>query len=214
MVDEPAVKSAIAFIDGQNLYRHAMDAFGHHHPNYDPKKLFDAVCADKGWVNRGVRFYTGTPDRQHSEMWHGYWGNRLRAMRRQGIAVESRPIRYRKHDIELADGSIETKYIPQEKGIDLRLGLDVVRLARTSRLDVAVIFSQDQDLAEVVREVKDIARDAGRWIKVVSAYPAGPAATAKRGIDGADWYRMEQTFYDACLDERDYRPKSGRRSPP
>ena len=69
MADEPAVKRAIAFFDGQNLYRHAKDAFGHHHPNYHPIKLFDAVCADKGWESRGVRFYMGTPSHGHSEMW-------------------------------------------------------------------------------------------------------------------------------------------------
>ncbi len=207
MVDEPAVKRAIAFFDGQNLYRHAKEAFGHHHPNYDPKELFGAVCARKGWEGRGVRFYTGTPARRHSEMWHGYWANRLLAMRRAGIVVESRRIRYQPYDVELPDGSVGTKYIPQEKGIDLRLGLDVVRLARMGQLDVAVIFSQDQDLAEVVKEVKDIARDTGRWIKVVSAYPVSTAATARRGIDGAEWYRMDRTFYDACLDERDYRPR-------
>lgn len=33
---EPSTKYALAFVDGQNLYRHAKDAFGHHHPNYDP----------------------------------------------------------------------------------------------------------------------------------------------------------------------------------
>lgn len=88
----------------------------------------------------------------------------------------------------------------------------MVRLTRTDQLDVAVIFSQDQDLAEVVREVKEIARDTDRWIKVVSAYPAGPAATASRGVDGADWYPMDQAFYDACLDERDYRPNQEHRS--
>ena len=207
MAAEPAVKRAIAFFDGQNLYRHAKDAFGHHHPNYDPKKLFDAVCADKRWENNGVRFYTGMPKHAHSAMWHGYWVNRLLSMRRAGIIVESRPLRYRVQDVQLADGTVETRYVPQEKGIDLRLGLDVVRLARVGQLDVAVIFSQDQDLAEVVREVKEIARDTNRWIKVVSAYPTGPAATVQRGINGAEWYPMDQAFYDACLDLRDYRPK-------
>ena len=207
MADEPAVKRAIAFFDGQNLYRHAKDAFGYHHPNYDPQRLFAAVCADKGGENGGVRFYTGTPAHEHSPMWHDYWANRLLGMRRDGIIVESRPIRYRRRDVELADGSVETKYIPQEKGIDLRLALDAVRPARVGQLDVAVIFSQDQDLAEVVREVKEIARDTDRWIRVVSAYPAGPAATSGRGIDGSEWYSMDQAFYDACLDPRDYRPR-------
>ena len=200
------MKRAVAFFDGQNLYRHAKDAFGHHHPNYHPVKLFDAVCADRGWQNRAVRFYTGTPAAKHSAMWHGYWTKRILAMRREGILVESRPLRYREHIVEQDDGTTEIAWIPQEKGIDLRLGLDVVRLARTNQLDVAVIFSQDQDLAEVVKEVKEIARDSGRWIKVVSAYPAGPAATVERGINGADWYPIGQAFYDACLDTRDYRP--------
>lgn len=115
MADEPAVKRAIAFFDSQNLYRHAKDAFGHHYPSYDPQRLFDAVCTDKGWESRGVRFYTGTPSQKHSEMWNGYWANRLLAMRRKGIIVESRRLHYRRHYIELADGSVETRYIPQER---------------------------------------------------------------------------------------------------
>ena len=61
MPAEPEIKHAVSFIDGQNLYRHAKDAFGHHHPNYDPRKLAEAVCAECGWVNYGVRFYTGVP---------------------------------------------------------------------------------------------------------------------------------------------------------
>ena len=52
---------AMAFIDGQNLYQHAKDAFGHHHPNYDPVKLHAMVCAAKGWTPNLVRFYTGVP---------------------------------------------------------------------------------------------------------------------------------------------------------
>lgn len=210
MTDETPAARAVAFFDGQNLYRHAKDAFGHHHPNFDPQKLFDAVCADRGWKNRGVRFYTGTPSFRHSEMWHGYWANRLLAMRRAGIAVESRPIRYGKREIPLPGGSVDTRYEPQEKGIDLRLGLDVVRLARGGRMDVAVIFSQDQDLAEAAKDVAEIARESGRSIKVVSAYPVGPSATAKRGIDRTEWFGMDREFYDACLDPRDYRPKKFR----
>jgi uncharacterized LabA/DUF88 family protein len=207
MPDEPPVKRAVAFYDGQNLYRHAKDAFGHHHPNYDPIKLFNAVCASGGWHNHGVRFYTGTPAADKARMWHGYWAKRLLVMRRAGILVTDRPIRYRETEVQLPDGSIRLIATEHEKGIDLRLGLDVVRLARTNQLDVAVIFSQDQDLAEVAREVRDISRSEDRWLKVVSAFPSGPNATVRRGIDGTDWFRMDQAFYDACLDPRDYRPK-------
>ncbi len=207
MPEEPPVKRAVAFYDGQNLYRHAKEAFGHHHPNYDPIKLFDAVCRENKWQNHGVRFYTGTPTAEKSRMWHGYWANRLLAMRRAGILVTARKIRYRKEEIQLPDGTIHMVDTPQEKGIDLRIGLDLVRMARGNQLDVAVIFSQDQDLAEAANDVHEIARSDQRWIKVVSAYPSGPNATSNRGIDKTDWVRMDQAFYDACLDPRDYRPR-------
>ena len=138
---QPEIKRAVSFIGGQNLFRHAKDAFGHYHPNYDPRKLTDAVCQAHGWVNQSVRFYTGTPIAERDPMWHGYWTRRLTAMRRAGIVVTSRPLRYRVERISLGDGSSHEVPIQREKGIDLRLGLDVVRMVRHGELDVAVIFS-------------------------------------------------------------------------
>jgi hypothetical protein len=41
---------AIAFVDGQNLFYAAKDAFGYEYPNYDVLKLARRVSADKGWV--------------------------------------------------------------------------------------------------------------------------------------------------------------------
>ena len=207
MPTEPDIKRAVSFIDGQNLFRHAKSAFGHYHPNYDPKKLSDAVCNARGWINHGVRFYTGTPSAEHDPKWHGYWTRRLTAMGRAGIIVISRPLRYRTERVVLKDGSSHDIPVKREKGIDLRLGLDAVRMARHGELDVAVIFSQDQDLAEVAQEIRNIACSEGRWLKIASAFPSGPNATAKRGINDTDWFRMDQQFYDACLDPRDYRPK-------
>ena len=212
MPDEPDIKRAVAFYDGQNLYHHAKSAFGHHHPNYHTINLFEAICAKNGWTNHGIRFYTGTPDSQHDELWHGYWAKRLLAMRRAGILVTQRPLRYYTHEIIGPDGTAARVETPQEKGIDLRIGLDVVRMARDNQLDVAVIFSQDQDLAEAVRDLKEISRTSSRWIKAVSAFPSGPNATASRGIEGADWLRIDQATYDACLDTRDYRPEKFRPS--
>ena len=80
---------------------------------------------------------------------------------------------------------------PQEKGIDRRIGLDMVRMARNGQLDVAVIFSQDQDLAEAADDVREISHSQQKWLKVVSAFPSGPNATTNRGIDKTDWFRMD-----------------------
>ena len=209
MPEEPTVKRAVSFFDGQNLFRHAKDAFGHHHPNYDPVRLAAAVCDANGWISAAVRFYTGVPEAKSSPMWHGYWTRRLTALRRAGVDVTARRLSSRIERVRLPDGTTHAMPVQREKGIDLRLGLDVVRLARNRDLDVAEVSSQDQDLTEVAREVRDIARSQCRWLKIVSAFPHGDRATSARGIDRTDWFRMDRAFYDACLDPRDYRP--GRR---
>lgn len=139
MPKEPKVKRAVSFIDGQNLYRQAKDTFGHWHPNYDPQKPADAVCAVRGWLNQGVRFYTGVPSPDRDPMWHSYWTSRISAMKRMGIVVTSRPLRYRTESADLPDNSSYEITVGREKGIDLRLGLDVVRMARLDELDVAII---------------------------------------------------------------------------
>src|SRR5262249_2058391 len=136
--------------------------------------------------------------------------------KRVGVAVTTRPIRYHKEKVLdengdpvlLPDGSIKKITIPQEKGIDVRLALDLVSLARKKQYDVALIFSQDQDLQEVVQEIWDISKEQDRWIKIACAFPGGPNASSSRGIDKTLWLPMERTFYDLHLDPRDYRPKT------
>ena len=82
----------------------------------------------------------------------------------------------------------------------------MVSLARKRQFDVAIVFSQDQDLYEVVQEIADISKEQDRWIKIACAFPSGPNASSTRGIDKTDWIEMDQQFYDQCLDPRDYRP--------
>ena len=223
MPTEPDTKRAVSFFDGQNLYRHAKDAVGHYHPNYDPHRLADAVCAEHGWINRGVRFYTGVPSARSAPMWHGYWTRRLTAMRRAGIAVTSRPLRYRVESIRLPDGSVHELPVQREKGIDLRLGLDVVRMARNGQMDVAVLFSQDQELAEVasglldagviVREyskgdmtAETVAERLGQTgCTTISGIYAGAATGAVLGPVGAAvgsvaGFMLAAMVYQSCLD--------------
>jgi hypothetical protein len=148
-------------------------------------------------------------------MWAAYWSNRVIALKRAGVVVTTRPIRYRKENVFGADGEImldadgEPKVVttPQEKGIDVRIALDLVSMARKRQFDIALIFSQDQDLHEVVQEIASIAEEQQRWIGVACAFPDGPKATSRRGIDKTVWVPMDQSFYDMCLDPRDYRPK-------
>jgi hypothetical protein len=44
-MQEPAIKRAVVFIDGQNLFHSAKAAFGYHEPTYDVRALATSVCA-------------------------------------------------------------------------------------------------------------------------------------------------------------------------
>ena len=202
---EPKIKRTIALLDGQNLFYSAKEAFGCSYPNYDPLLLAQSVCERRGWKLGQVRFYTGIPDAQVNSFWHAFWVQKLAAMGSRNVWTFSRPLRYRNETARLPDGSETAVLVGREKGVDVRLALDVVRLARSAALDVALIFSQDQDLSEVADEVRAISESEGRWIKVACAFPASPTATNKRGINGTEWIGLTRELYDACLDRNDYR---------
>ena len=118
-------------------------------------------------------------------------------MGRIGIKTFQRPLRYQK--ITLDDGKVIRQ--GYEKGIDIKIALDIVKLANQEAYDVEIIFSQDQDLTEAVKEVKLISRQTNRWIKLVSAFPRG---NKSRGINGTDWIKINKKDYDTCLDNRQY----------
>ena len=206
MPTEPTVKRALAFVDGQNLFHSAREAFGCTHPNYDVKKLAQAVCAQQGWQLERVQFYTGVPDVSDNPFWNHFWNAKLARMGWQGVKVFSRSLRYRNQTVRLPDGSDHIFLVGQEKGVDVRLALDVIRAVHRQECSVALIFSQDQDLREVADEVRTIAREQKRWIKIATAFPFSPTTRNKRGVDRTDWIRIDRATYDACLDLRDYRP--------
>lgn len=207
MPQEPIIKRTVAFIDGQNLFYSVKKAFGYRYPNYDVEQLAKKVCSTKGLRLDFVRFYTGIPDQSADPFWHHFWTAKLAVMGTRGIHSFSRTLRYRHQTILLPDGTSTTILVGQEKGIDVRIALDVVRLALDKVYDVALLFSQDQDLSEVVDEVKKISIVQQRWIKVASAFPLSPTTENRRGINNTDWVKIDQATYDTCLDKTDYRPK-------
>ena len=58
-------------------------------------------------------------------------------------------------------------------------------------------------------DVKALA-EQDRWIKIACAFPFSPTTRNRRGIDRADWIRIDRATYDACLDPRDYRAERPR----
>lgn len=199
-------KRTIAFIGGQDLYHAAKAAFGYTYPNYDVCKLSESICSRMGWTLTQVRFYTGVPDKQDKPLWNGFWQNKLAMMGRQGVVIFTRPLRYRNKTISLPDGTQYSFLDGDEKGIDVRIALDIIRLAHKKEYDVALLFSQDQDMSEAADELRVISLEQNRWIKIASAFPDSPTCENHRGVNHTDWVRIGKAEYDACRDPRDYRP--------
>ncbi len=163
----------------------------------------------RGWDVVQARFYTGVPDAHQNRRWYDFWNAKLLAMKNRGVHVYQRPLVYRRVSVPLADGSIQEVVTSEEKGIDVRIAIDVVRLALRRSYDVALLFSRDQDLSELCGDIREIAREQGRWIKIASAYPWSAACPKGWcGIRNSDWIRIERDVYDACLDPQDYRKPS------
>lgn len=203
---EPKLKNAIVFVDGQNLYRAAKDAFGYNYPNYDIKLLSEKVCSANGWKLTTVYFYTGVPDLQDNIFWHNFWSKKLSYMGRMGIKLFSRSLRYHNKDFTCPScNKVYTSLVGHEKGVDVRIALDVIRLGHEKKYDVAVIFSQDQDLSEVADEVRRISIEQSRWIKVASVFLKSPTSKNTKGINNTDWIKIDRQIYDSCIDPNDYR---------
>lgn len=115
MFTEPAIKRAIVFVDGQNLFHAAKSAFGYNYPNYDISALANAICNNQNWNLTGIRFYTGIPDASDDPFWNHFWTAKLAQMGRQGITVFSRPLRYRNQLVKLPAGGTSTVLVGQEK---------------------------------------------------------------------------------------------------
>jgi len=58
MAKEPQSKTTVAFVDGQNLFHAAREAFGYTYPNYDVRALAETLCQTHGWQLAQVRAST------------------------------------------------------------------------------------------------------------------------------------------------------------
>ena len=157
-----------------------MTGYGYTYPNYCPLTLATRICREHDWLLQGIRFYTGIPDTGHDDFWYQFWTAKLGTLGHRGITVYSRTLRYRNQVFKLPDGNTWSGLVADEKGIDVRIALDVVRMARQDQYDVAIIFSQDQDFSEVADEIRALRGESGRWIKIASAFPVSSTSRNRR----------------------------------
>lgn len=195
----PASKRLYTFFDCQNLFKTAREAWGYPYPNFDPIKLSIMIQhKNPDWQLENILIYTGIHHPRKNKFWYSFWTNKLQvAARDPRVTATTRYLKYSNDD---------GHEIAREKGIDIKIALDLIRLARMNVYDVAVLFSQDNDFAEVAEELRDVAKENNRWIKIASAYPCNTPGK-QRGIEKTDWIPFDKADYDKCIDHKDYRPK-------
>lgn len=214
-------KRAVAFIDGQNLFHAAKKVFGYWEPDYDVFALPEVICHQRGWNLVEVRFYTGIPARDEDPQKQAYWAKRLAVLKRHPLVKpyfktlkysDPPPVRPCPTCLgprivwcaRCASGEKKrTKRLAREKGIDVRLALDCLRMAMTEKFDLAIVFSQDEDLAEIMVDINSISQQQRRIIEVYSAFPSDPAKPGW-GIRSMKSLPIDKATYDACRDHRNY----------
>ena len=197
---EPDIKIVHAFFDCQNLFLSLKQLWPEHNrPDFDPVALAIAIVKKQdGWRLKAIHLYTGIHELDRNPQLHTFWSQKLARHKAQDsrVTVFTRPLRY--SGVQDRDDSGKTFMRAREKGIDVRIALDLVRGARLGEYDVALLFSQDQDFREVAEEIRAIAHDRKRWIKIASAFPTD--GRHRRGIDKTDWIPFSKDLYEGCLD--------------
>lgn len=230
---QPKLKRAYAFCDGQNLFHAAQRAFARVYPDYHPVALADMICRRNDWDCLQINFYTGVPSKEDSLYWHNFWAAKRRFMSRDlRVKTFMRDTKYRSVEYSFTDGS-DRMYFPDgtpvpegtklllpngktapadfyviqgtEKGIDVRIAVDLVCQTFSNSFDVGIIFSQDQDLAEATRAVKAIGRSQNRRIDLYSAFPFADSIDNKTPIGDTIAIKINQADYESCLDPSKYR---------
>ena len=159
--------------------------------------------------NADIKLYTGIPPAHIDKTWHMFWNSKKTTILRRGGKFWSSQLRYHK---ELVDGTEKT--VPREKGVDVRIALDILHAAMSGQFETVIVVSHDQDLAEAVADAKRLA--AGRPIEIYSAFPSSVADPKFAGrlpeqafpIKGCAALPILEEDYFACLDTKNHFPHS------
>lgn len=217
----------MVFVDGQNLYKQCKALF--RHPLCHPHLLAEYLAGPRTQKRVACRFYTGRPNPNFSgeQIKARNLDRRLDAMRTVGVTPLTRPLRYHwswGHQEALpqpgpgvAPQSVTMKpwRRPQEKGIDLLIGLDVIEFGLTDLFDVAIIVSLDRDLHEIPQALRNLKKFLNRPVRIEAAVPVAPTRRAPKTLLGFNYtHQITQQVFDLVRDNTDYTVDAALWTPP
>ena len=163
------VKRVVLFVDYQNAYRRARDAFHDH--NADPYWMGQFHPASLGALLAGrrndpdrqlhqVRMYRGMPEAAMEKKAHSAARRQVSSWIRDPlVSATTRPLRYPRNYPTVR---------AQEKGIDVQLALDFAMMAVRGEYDIGILMSGDTDLHPALEEVM---RLGGKTVEVATWEP-------------------------------------------
>jgi uncharacterized LabA/DUF88 family protein len=109
---------------------------------------------------RELHIFTGIHDRRREPQRHDAMANRVRWLERMGCIVVTLPLSY-----YTQKGTNEVR--AQEKGIDVRIGSEILR-AVNGGLRRALVITQDKDISQAVKVASEMALERGSEFKAFS----------------------------------------------
>lgn len=212
--NDPSTR-VMVFVDGQNLYKRCKELFGH--PTCHPHLLAQYLAGTRSPERVRCRFYTGVPNPNKQPTAARNLDRRLSVIRRTGVTVVRRTLNYHwdwqpaeRLPRPKANSGDQLAYMrsyerPQEKGIDLRLGLDVVEFVLLNRCDVAIIVSLDRDLWEIPEALANLKTLIRRPYRLEAAVPvSGERRNPKTLPRFAFTHQITPDVFELIRDDTNY----------
>lgn len=196
----------VVFVDYQNVYRQARRAFGldseHHvHGQILPLRL-GLLLKNMGLGDRDlteVRIYRGMPSSTRDPKGYGAADRQIALWSQTGrVNPITRPLNYRQPDA------------PKEKGIDVQIAVDFVRLAIEGKYDAGVLFSADTDLVPALEAVCELKGPTACEVAAWAPQTGSPHILRVQG-QRLRYHYLDRTRYEHVHDSTDYSVRRRRR---
>lgn len=143
----------VVFIDAQNVQNDFRRAFfdqsapngaGWFHPMALGRLLASRSPDFEEWTLSGVRMYAGSPVASRDSYAAAAHDRQVESWRASGVEPRTRPLLY-------PAGYPSER--PRQKGVDVELAVDVVRMAIANEYEVGIVASTDNDLLPAIEAV-------------------------------------------------------------
>lgn len=174
-------QDAVAFVDMQNFHYFLKDGCRVSATQVHLVNLLRDFGKLHGMPLTEMHFVTGIHSQAQEPQRYDAMMKRIRWLEKQGAHVILIPLVYRK---ERGTNTL----IAHEKGIDVRLGSEIIR-AVNQGLQKILVVTQDRDISQAVKVANEIARERGNELKAYSMVLTGAAwePNGKSGVNGIDF---------------------------